>query len=289
MQMKSIAHGLKKGLEARGEYVVMANAITVWFAVFLRTWRRRTEGARRDGREGPNLVVYRTRSDNARDHYVVPYSVIRDLLVESTMTTSEVNGTQRWNLTLKNGNLHVSHRRGAVDVSKYHGARLLSEEAGFGISEDVAHIRPSVDSPEILQLKRQLDDLQPGMRPQNPEVLRKIQRVLKLYERTSSITRYVKQTRGSTCQLCGEFGFVKRNGKRYCEVHHLFHLSTNPPASCLAPEFLIVLCATCHRRMHYADVGEPIREDNGWRVRVDDTEHHFGVEVVSPDYQLQRT
>jgi hypothetical protein len=32
--------------------------------------------------------------------------------------------------------------------------------------------------------------------------------------------------------------------------------------------------------MHYADVGEPIREETGWRVRVDDTEHRFGVEVV---------
>jgi 5-methylcytosine-specific restriction endonuclease McrA len=220
---------------------------------------------------------------------VILYSVIRDLLVERTMTTSEVNGSQRWNLTLKNGDLHVSHRDGAVDVRKYQGARLLVEEAGFGVSNDVAPDRPPADSPEIVRLRRQLDELQPGRHPHDPEVLRKIQRVLKLYERPSSITRYVKRTRGSTCQLCGEFGFVMRNGKRYCEVHHLFHLSKNPPPNCLAPEFLVVLCATCHRRMRYADVGEPIREGNGWRVRVDDTEHRFEVEVVSPDYPLPRT
>src|SRR5262249_10192780 len=80
-------------------------------------------------------------------------------------------------------------------------------------------------------------------------------------------------TRGTTCQLCGEFGFVKRNGMRYCEVHHLFHLSKNPPPNCLAPEYLVVLCATCHRRMHYADVGEPERHTDGWRVGVDERQH----------------
>ena len=132
------------------------------------------------------------------------------------------------------------------------------------------------DTPAITDLKRDLDELL--SRPQTPESLRQIQRVLKTYERPSPITRYVKRTRGTTCQLCGELGFVKRNGMRYCEVHHLFHLSKNPPAKCLAPEYLLVLCATCHRRMHYADVGEPERQGTGWRVRVDDTERHFATE-----------
>jgi 5-methylcytosine-specific restriction protein A len=135
--------------------------------------------------------------------------------------------------------------------------------------------RTPQDSPEIAQLKRELDLLQSHTQPQTPEVLRMIQRVLKTYERPSPVTRYVKRVRGATCQLCGELGFVKRNGKRYCEVHHLFHLSKSPPPKCLAPEYLVVLCATCHRRMHYADVGEPVRDGDGWRVRVDDAEHRF--------------
>jgi hypothetical protein len=63
-----------------------------------------------------------------------------------------------------------------------------------------------------------------------------------------------------------------RNGQRYCEAHHLFHLSKNPPPECLGPEYLVVLCATCHRRMHYADVGEPVRQGQAWQVRVDDEE-----------------
>src|SRR5256885_1158204 len=66
VQMKSIADGLRQNLEVRGEYVVMANAPSGFFAMFPTTWSDRVEGARRDGREGPNLVVYRTISDDTR-------------------------------------------------------------------------------------------------------------------------------------------------------------------------------------------------------------------------------
>ena len=114
-------------------------------------------------------------------------------------------------------------------------------------------------------------------RPQTPETLKRIQRILESYERPSAITRYVKRTRGSTCQLCEDPGFVMRNGQRYCEAHHLFHLSKSPPPECLGPEYLAILCPTCHRRMHYADVGEPVRQGQAWCVRVDDEEVLFQV------------
>jgi len=110
-----------------------------------------------------------------------------------------------------------------------------------------------------------------------PATLKRLQQILKSYERPSPITRFVKRTRGTSCQLCEYPGFVMRNGHRYCEAHHLFHLSENPPPECLGPEYLVVLCATCHRRMHYADVGEPGREAEGWRVDVDGEEALFRV------------
>jgi hypothetical protein len=135
--------------------------------------------------------------------------------------------------------------------------------------EPIAPKGPPAESPKIAALRTQLKALQRPTQLKTPETLKRIQRVLKTYERPSAITKYVKQTRGSTCQLCGYEGFRKRNGKLYCEVHHLFHLSKSPPPMCLGPEYLVVLCATCHRRMHYADVDEPARDEQGWRVRVD--------------------
>jgi 5-methylcytosine-specific restriction endonuclease McrA len=136
---------------------------------------------------------------------------------------------------------------------------------------------PPADSSEIRDLRRELRELQRPDRPKTPEMLRRVQRILRSYEGPSAITRYVKRMRGSTCQLCEDPGFVMRNGQRYCEAHHLFHLSKNPPPECLGPEYLVILCATCHRRMHYADVGEPVRDRGGWRVRVDDKEMVFRI------------
>lgn len=133
------------------------------------------------------------------------------------------------------------------------------------------------DTPDVQELRRELRDLQQPGQPKTPATLKRVQRILKCYERPSAITRYVKRTRGSTCQLCEEPGFVMRNGQRYCEAHHLFHLSKNPPPACLGPEYLVILCATCHRRMHYADTGEPVRQGQAWRVRVDDEEVLFQI------------
>ena len=105
--------------------------------------------------------------------------------------------------------------------------------------------------------------------------LRKIQRIYEAYERPSAITNTVKKQRGDRCQLCEIRGFIKRNGTRYSEAHHVFHLSKNPPDDALEPKHLIVLCATCHRRMHYADIGVPIPTDEGWCIRVDGKEYSF--------------
>jgi hypothetical protein len=52
------------------------------------------------------------------------------------------------------------------------------------------------DPPEVQKLKRELEALQGSDQPQAPEVLKRIQRVIKAYERRSRITRYVKRTRG---------------------------------------------------------------------------------------------
>jgi hypothetical protein len=125
--MASVVGKLKSDLEALGEYVVMANISSGWFAVFPRTWRTRSEAAKLSEREGPNLIVYRTNSGDPRDHYAIPYPIVRELLSDDTITRSEVNGSERWNLTLKSGGLHVTHRPGRVDVREYYGAPLILE------------------------------------------------------------------------------------------------------------------------------------------------------------------
>jgi hypothetical protein len=135
--MKSIVASLRKDLESRGEYVVRGNISTGWFAISLKTWTKRSDTAMRNGREGPNLIFYKTKSDNPRDHYVIPYSVTRNLLIKETITQIKATGSPRWNLILVDGMLHVTHREGEVDVNKYYGASLLVEEMDVPITEEV--------------------------------------------------------------------------------------------------------------------------------------------------------
>lgn len=119
---------------------------------------------------------------------------------------------------------------------------------------------------------RELSSL-PGPGHRTTPVKRRIRRILETYERPSAITNRVKRQRNHACQICGEPGFIKRDGSPYCEVHHLFHLSDDPPAECLGEEYLAVLCANCHRRMHYGNISGLDKTDKGWKVLLDGKEY----------------
>jgi 5-methylcytosine-specific restriction endonuclease McrA len=115
----------------------------------------------------------------------------------------------------------------------------------------------------------------PGPGKRSAPALKRIKRLLETYERPSFITNELKRSRGDQCQLCGTRGFIKRDGKPYCEVHHLFHLAKDPPPDCLSPEYLVVLCANCHRKMHYAEVKLPVAANKGWIVNIDGVDVFF--------------
>jgi len=91
------------------------------------------------------------------------------------------------------------------------------------------------------------------------------------YERPNAVTSAVKRSRGSLCQVCSKKGFSMRNGKEYCEVHHLFHLARQLPGT-LSPKYLIVVCADCHRKLHYSECTEPEELNNCWRFILNGTE-----------------
>jgi hypothetical protein len=135
--MKSLVANSRKTLETRGEYVVLANIKTGWFAVSLSTWQKRIETAKSNGREGPNIVFYRTTTNNPRDHYVIPYNVARNILTKQTITKVKKTSSPRWNLWLNDNILHVTHLSRKIDVGQYYGASLLVEGVDVPITEEV--------------------------------------------------------------------------------------------------------------------------------------------------------
>lgn len=74
------------------------------------------------------------------------------------------------------------------------------------------------------------------------------------YER-SEIGRALKTLYDGHCQICN-FTFCKRNGMNYAEVHHLEALSEGGWED---PKNLLVVCANCHRQLHYGSL-----ERMGW-------------------------
>ena len=234
--MTSIADESRDALESRGEYVVRANAKSGWFAIFPQTWRDRTDEAVRDGREGPNLVVCRTKTADSRDHYVIPHSLLRDLLVDSNLTHSEINGTSRWNFTLKKDTLHVSHSRTDVDVARFHGTTLITESTGADPTDLI-----------LANEVQESSSYQEGA----------VQMILvNRYERDASARAACVAHYGATCQLCGvDFALVYGPLMAgFIHVHHLKPLSTVGPAYRVDPiADLRPICPNCHAVIHRQD------------------------------------
>jgi len=150
-----------------------------------------------------------------------------------------------------------------------------------GIVPDVS-APPETSVSAVEDLQHELRSL-PGPGKRAVPILRRIRRILESYERPSAITNLVKRTRGDSCQLCASRGFLKRDSNRYCEVHHLFHLAKDPPSECLSPEYLVVLCANCHRKMHYGDVGNPSAVPNGWKITIEGADVIFATKGTEPN------
>ena len=170
---------------------------------------------------------------------------------------------------------HKYMRSSVRRIDRYLYRRIL-ERGGLRDSVSAVDLEELPDDPFIAGLGAELANASSG-KP-SPKKLAKKRSIVERYERPSSVTRWVKSVRGCTCQVCGVPGFKKKTGDPYCEVHHLFHLSENPPADCLSPDYVIVVCANCHRRLHFADASEPIQTDNGWVMTLDGEDLAFPVD-----------
>jgi hypothetical protein len=225
--MPSVVARAKRDLEEQGDYVVMANISSGWFALFPNTWAARVGTAQRLGRQGPDLIVYRTKSANARDHHVIPFHVIKLLLVEETIAKQK-NGSKRWNLTLRDHRLRVTHRHGTIPVQEFFGGTLSNEDLDIALPEEV---RP-------LQIYREGS-------------VRQIQ--VNAYERDRDARKKCIEHYGRRCSVC-QMSFSEVYGPDAAwiiHVHHLVPISTVrteyavDPVSDLRP-----VCPNCHAVIH---------------------------------------
>ena len=232
----SIAAGLLREIEATGDLPKMANAESGWFAVVPGKWQALVSRAEREGRDGPNLIVYRTTTREPRDHHVIPFAVTSKLLTDATAPI-RADGTRRWEMTLKADELRVTHGAGVVDVSEYRGATLPGERAGDG---DYYTTRSGVGGP---------DELPPG--GTYPEGAAKTV-LVNAYERDPRCRAACLAHYGPACFVCGmAFGDVY--GPEFVgriHVHHLDPVSTLGGREVEPVRDLRPVCPNCHYVIH---------------------------------------
>lgn len=241
----SIAHSNRRQLEALGEYVTRANVD--WFAVFPGKLTELENVASANNRAS-NLVVYRTRAGNVRDHHVIPFAEIRGLLTDATLTHSEVNGTVRWNVTLKDHVVKVSHSNQSVEVEHYFQAPLAVELEG---SIDDASMPIDLDPPS--------------------RVVATTYRIL----RDTATARQLKADHGFRCQICG-ITIELPDGTQYAEAHHIRPLGRPHDGPDLR-ENMVILCPNHHAMCDYGAIRisiESLRRIDGHVINPEFVDYH---------------
>ncbi len=217
----SVVESNRKQLEAIGDYVARANVD--WFAVFPDKLAEFEQVAAENSRES-HLIVYRTRSDDVRDHHVIPISILSDLFTKDSLTHSDVNKTIRWNVTLIDHILRVSHNDHSVDVSQYFGLPL------------------AIELGDLATGSTQAIDLAP---PATQRIASTVYRIL----RDTELAKQLKRDYEFRCQICGHT-IELPDGTRYAEAHHIHPLG-QPHCGPDCVENLIVLCPNHHAMCDY--------------------------------------
>ena len=76
----------------------------------------------------------------------------------------------------------------------------------------------------------------------------KLTQVARTCARNQYFSQLVKERDNYVCQICGCEGFMRKDGSRYAEAHHIYELSTHLIDD---PRIMICVCPTCHRVLHH--------------------------------------
>jgi|SRR5665647_710872 len=95
--------------------------------------------------------------------------------------------------------------------------------------------------------------------------------IIELIQRPSLLSNAIKEKYGYKCMICGYPGFLKKDGEKYAEVHHMIELNKKSPET-LQSWNLLVVCPLCHKKLHYADVKSEFL-DPGWKIIINGEEH----------------
>jgi len=162
----------------------------------------------------------------------------------------------------------------------FRAVRLASEEA-FARILARARLDPQAalefqDVEDIENIDQILADLNSQYRDLEPQSYKRLVAVI---DRPTSVSRALKEKLGYTCQICGVEGFDKKSGGKYAEAHHLLELHRLAPSS-LITENILIVCANCHRKLHYADAEVRVMTATTLKVTINRISYHVQRNVL---------
>jgi 5-methylcytosine-specific restriction enzyme A len=95
--------------------------------------------------------------------------------------------------------------------------------------------------------------------------------ITKQVNRPSPLRNAIIKRDGTICKICNSEGFIKRNGLRYCEVHHMIELNKLAPNT-LQSWNVIIVCPTCHKQLHHGKVKTKFLNP-GWSITIENRTH----------------
>jgi 5-methylcytosine-specific restriction endonuclease McrA len=242
-----------KGELNRNHYVTKATASNHWFNFSRGKLTRYVQ----QFSDGFCLIV--NGSTSTDDAYIMPFGDVKPLFTEENLEDSG----RRWVGTIINDIIRV--RRQRMSVSAYHNAFQLldTDQVSDDIFEaEILVLEKKLDSIDLPNLHRIIRAFNDRFRHTAPH---KRISVSELVARPGALTDYLKSLHKYTCQLCHQQGFRQKNGRRYAEAHHVMQLHNLIPGS-YCSDNIVIICANCHRKLHYADV--QYIPGNGDKVKV---------------------
>jgi 5-methylcytosine-specific restriction endonuclease McrA len=185
-------------------------------------------------------------ADNA---YILPYSEFVYFFEEDQIEPTR----KRWTGEIKNNIIRLRPSNRSMSVSQYYNAFELIDGVIVQKNNRIKEAEVFYNTDNIIDL----GDLKKLVVSFNEEYQKitpyRRKRISEEIARPGMITDYIKQLNNYTCQICKEKGFKQINGTIYIEAHHIMELHKLIPGS-YCSDNIIIVCANCHRKMHYAKI-----------------------------------
>lgn len=189
-------------------------------------------------------------SKQSDDAYIFPYQEVKSFFSDDL-----IDHRGRWIGSIRNNIMRISNsgQGKSFPVSRYYNAfRLLHNEPDSSkyLVKESEFIKTEIDEIDITHLKsviKAFNDKYVSVVPEKKIV------ISEQVSRPGLITDYLKQLQNYSCQLCMQRGFLQRNNTLYIEAHHIMELHKLIAGS-FCSDNIVVVCPTCHKKLHYADV-----------------------------------